>query len=60
MIQFRYYPDRTVTIDLEGAGPEWENIPYSPYYFRVWSNGYGGVGTLEIKHEDDVDWDNED
>ncbi len=51
MIPMRHYPDRTLRIDIGDLTSEWSVLGYSEYCIRKTD-----AWTLEIKHTDDIDW----
>lgn len=51
MIPMRFYPDRTLRIDLGDLDSEWVSLGYSEYCIRK-----SDAWTLEVKHSDDIDW----
>ena len=59
MIPMRHYPDRTLRIEMEDLDAEWSPLGYSEYCIRAVSDGYGQIGTIEIKHSDDIEWGDE-
>jgi len=59
VIEFRHYPDRTMTILVKVHDDGWQPIAYSDMYIRAFDVGFGFV-EVQIKHEDDIEWSDDD
>lgn len=55
----RHYPDRTLRIPVGELDESWAALGYSEYCIRRVNDSYGNEGDIEIKHSDDIEWDDE-